>query len=64
MQLSPKAVLALPTSLDRGGEDKIGALSTNFSKQVKQAYKNMLITLQALNAKPNQVTKITTYVVG
>jgi len=47
----------------QGGEDKSGELSVNFSAQVKQAYKNMLITLQAMNAKPNQVTKITTYVV-
>lgn len=48
----------------QGGEDKSGTLSANFSEQVKQAYKNMLITLQAMNAKPNQVTKITTYVVN
>ncbi|WP_340678191.1 Rid family hydrolase [Paraglaciecola sp.] len=47
----------------QGGEDKSGALSTKFSEQVKQAYQNMLITLQAMDAKPNQVTKITTYVV-
>jgi enamine deaminase RidA (YjgF/YER057c/UK114 family) len=48
----------------QGGEDKSGGLSTTFSEQVKQAYKNMLITLQAMDAKPNQVTKITTYVVN
>ena len=47
----------------QGGEDKSGALSTKFSEQVRQAYQNMLITLQAMDAKPNQVTKITTYVV-
>lgn len=47
----------------QGGEDKSGALSTKFSEQVKQAYKNMLIILQTMDAKPNQVTKITTYVV-
>jgi len=47
----------------QGGESKSGALSTKFSEQMKQAYKNMLITLQAMNAKPNQVAKITTYVV-
>jgi enamine deaminase RidA (YjgF/YER057c/UK114 family) len=47
----------------QGGEDKSGVLPTKFSEQVKQAYKNMLITLHAMDAKPNQVTKITTYVV-
>jgi len=47
----------------QGGEDVSGALSTEFSEQVKQAYKNLLIILQAMNAKPNQVVKITTYVV-
>ena len=47
----------------QGGEDKNGKLSANFSEQVEQAYKNILITLQAMNAKPSQVAKITTYVV-
>lgn len=47
----------------QGGENKKGTLSPKFPEQVKQAYKNLLITLQTMNAKPNQVAKITTYVV-
>ncbi len=48
----------------QGGEDSTGALSTDFSDQVRQAYKNLNIVLQSLKAHPNQVTKITTYVVN
>lgn len=48
----------------QGGEDKDGKLSPNFSRQVEQAYKNLLIALEAINAKPNQVVKLTTYVVN
>ena len=48
----------------QGGEDREGNLSPDFTKQVEQAYKNLLIVLDAINAKPNQVTKINTYVVN
>jgi len=48
----------------QGGEDKEGNLSSDFSKQVEQAYKNLTDVIQALNAEPHQVTKINTYVVN
>ncbi len=47
----------------QGGEDQTGALSPLFSNQVKQAYANLRTALDAVGAKPNQVAKITTYVV-
>ena len=46
------------------GEDQAGNLSPDFAKQVGQAYKNLRIVLDTINAKPNQVTKINTYVVN
>lgn len=48
----------------QGGEDKEGNLSPEFAKQVEQAYKNLLTALEAVNANPNQVAKLTTYVVN
>lgn len=48
----------------QGGEDRRGALSPHFADQVKQAYANLRTALDAVGAKPHQVTKITTYVVG
>ena len=48
----------------QGGEDRDGNLSPDFAKQVEQAYKNLLIVLDAVKAKPNQVTKLNTYVVN
>lgn len=47
----------------QGGEDQGGALSPRFSDQVEQAYANLRTALEAVGAKPGQVTKITTYVV-
>jgi enamine deaminase RidA (YjgF/YER057c/UK114 family) len=47
----------------QGGGDQTGALSPKFADQVKQAYANLRVALEAVGAKPNQVTKITTYVV-
>lgn len=47
----------------QGGEDETGILSTQFSDQVKQAYANLAMVLEAVGAKPEQVAKITTYVV-
>lgn len=48
----------------QGGEDKTGNLSPDFIHQVKQAYRNLQTALSAVNARPDQVTKITTYVVN
>ena len=47
----------------QGGEDPNGALSPEFDEQVRQAYANLRTALAAVGAEPNQVTKITTYVV-
>jgi len=46
----------------QGGEDGTGSLSPLFANQVKQAYANLRTALEAVGAKPNQVTRITTYV--
>lgn len=48
----------------QGGEDKSGRLSPEFTDQVKQAYANLRTALDAVGARPDQVTRITTYVVG
>ena len=48
----------------QGGEDQAGALSPQFADQVRQAYANLRMVLDAVGARPNQVTKITTYVVN
>ncbi|MBL4740624.1 MAG: RidA family protein [Sneathiella sp.] len=48
----------------QGGENKTGELSTEFGDQVRQAYANLNFSLIAVGAKPDQVTKLTTYVVG
>lgn len=48
----------------QGGEDASGKLSPRFADQVKQAYANLRRVLDALGARPNQVAKLTTYVVG
>lgn len=47
----------------QGGEDRTGALSPQFKDQVRQAYTNLGMALDAIGAKPNQVAKITTHVV-
>ena len=47
----------------QGGEDRTGALSPDFAEQVEQAYENLRTALDAVGAKPHQVTRITTYVV-
>ena len=48
----------------QGGESQTGALPPQFADQVKQAYANLRTVLNAVGAKPRQVTKITTYVVN
>ncbi|WAX95450.1 RidA family protein [Aminobacter sp. NyZ550] len=47
----------------QGGQDATGSLSPDFSVQVKQAYANLRSALDALGAKPDQVAKLTVYVV-
>ena len=46
-----------------GGQDRTGGLSPDFAAQVKAAYENLAAVLDALGAKPDQVVKLTTYVV-
>jgi enamine deaminase RidA (YjgF/YER057c/UK114 family) len=47
----------------QGGQDATGALSPDFAVQVKQAYANLRSALDALGAKPDQVAKLTVFVV-
>lgn len=47
----------------QGGQDSTGALSPDFAVQVKQAYANLRAALDAIGAKPDQVAKLTVFVV-
>lgn len=47
----------------QGGQDHTGGLSPDFAEQVKQAYANLSVALDALGAKPEQVAKLTIFVV-
>ncbi|MCZ4092482.1 RidA family protein [Sinorhizobium psoraleae] len=47
----------------QGGQDSTGALSPDFAVQVKQAYANLRTALDALGARPDQVAKLTVFVV-
>lgn len=47
----------------QGGQDGTGALSPDFAVQVAQAYANLGTVLDALHAKPDQVAKLTIFVV-
>lgn len=47
----------------QGGQDGTGALSPDFSVQVKQAYANLRTALDAIGARPDQVAKLTIFVV-
>jgi enamine deaminase RidA (YjgF/YER057c/UK114 family) len=47
----------------QGGQDATGALSPDFAVQVRQAYTNLRTALDALGARPNQVAKLTVFVV-
>ncbi len=47
----------------QGGQDSSGALSPDFAVQVEQAYANLRTALDALGAKPDQVAKLTVFVV-
>ncbi|UXN63715.1 RidA family protein [Phyllobacterium sp. A18/5-2] len=48
----------------QGGQDSTGALSPDFAAQVKQAYANLRTALEGLGAKPDQVAKLTVFVVN
>jgi enamine deaminase RidA (YjgF/YER057c/UK114 family) len=47
----------------QGGQDSMGALSPDFGVQVEQAYANLRAALDALGAGPDQVAKLTVFVV-
>lgn len=47
----------------QGGQDHTGGLSTDFAAQVKQAYANLGAALEGIGAKPDQVAKLTIFVV-
>ncbi len=47
----------------QGGMDGIGALSPEFDVQVAQAFANLRTALDGIGARPDQVAKITIYVV-
>ena len=47
----------------QGGQDHTGSLSPDFAAQVKQAYANLAAALDGIGAKPDQVAKLTIYVV-
>lgn len=47
----------------QGGHDSTGNLSPDFAVQVKQAYANLLTAIEALGARPDQVAKLTVFVV-
>lgn len=47
----------------QGGQDSRGRLSPDFREQVEQAYANLTAALDALGARPDQVAKLTVFVV-
>lgn len=47
----------------QGGQDSTGALSPDFDVQVAQAYANLRTALDAIGARPDQVAKLTVFVV-
>ncbi|MBJ3785423.1 RidA family protein [Devosia sediminis] len=47
----------------QGGHDHTGALSPDFATQVEQAYANLSAALDGIGAKPDQVAKLTIFVV-
>jgi enamine deaminase RidA (YjgF/YER057c/UK114 family) len=62
------AVVTLPNARiayisGQGGADHTGAYSPDFAAQVEQAYANLQAALEGIGAKPNQVAKLTTFVV-
>ena len=47
----------------QGGQDSTGGLSPDFAAQVKQAYANLGAALEGIGARPDQVAKLTIFVV-
>ncbi len=47
----------------QGGQDQTGALSPDFATQVEQAYANLTAVINALDARLDQVVKLTVFVV-
>ncbi|PLP58399.1 enamine deaminase RidA [Mesorhizobium loti] len=47
----------------QGGQDSKGALSPDFAVQVRQAYANLRAALDGVGARPDQVAKLTVFVV-
>jgi enamine deaminase RidA (YjgF/YER057c/UK114 family) len=47
----------------QGGQDATGGLSPDFAAQVRQAYANLGAALAGIGAKPDQVAKLTIFVV-
>ncbi|WP_144377628.1 RidA family protein [Mesorhizobium amorphae] len=47
----------------QGGQDSTGALSPDFAVQVRQAYANLKAALDGIDARPDQVAKLTVFVV-
>lgn len=47
----------------QGGQDSTGNLSPDFAAQVKQAYANLGAALEGIGATPDQVAKLTIFVV-
>ena len=47
----------------QGGQDETGALSPDFAIQVSQAYANLRAALEGIGARPDQVAKLTVFVV-
>jgi len=47
----------------QGGQDSTGNLSPDFAVQVAQAYANLRVALDAIGSSPDQVAKLTVYVV-
>ena len=47
----------------QGGQDSTGGLSPDFAVQVKQAYANLGAALEGIGARPDQVAKLTVFVV-
>ncbi len=47
----------------QGGQDSTGGLSPDFAAQVEQAYANLGAALEGIGATPDQVAKLTVFVV-
>lgn len=47
----------------QGGQDSMGGLSPDFATQVKQTYTNLRAALDGIGATPDQVAKLTVFVV-